>query len=109
MRRIRNLVAEFLRLQLPQPLPLTDQGFDSLCKLVLGKAKMPDNDSTRQALGTLILHADKNKYKFRPVVFVRALLRSAASQAAYNCISEIKERQDAKRKEMQQVSSDKVD
>lgn len=88
-------IKKLLALYMPKPLPLTDAGFDGLCRLVFWAAKLPDNDSTRQALGTMILHADKNRYRFQAVTFVRSMLRSAASQAAYNAVMDIRDREKA--------------
>ena len=98
--KLMTKVKVWAKLRTKALLPTTDEGLSQLCQLVLQQAGMPDNDSTRQALCTAIMHADKNKIKFAPIEFVNHMKRMAASQAAYNVINDIRER-DKRAKEVQ--------
>jgi hypothetical protein len=74
-------------------LPQGRQEFDAFANNIISKAGLPDNDSTRFAVATSILHTPEPKSEVTEEYFVQILKRGAARQVAVAVMQELKEKQ----------------
>lgn len=94
---------------LPEALPTTDAQLERLCAAISALTGYPNNDSTKFAVATMILHANSNTFKATKRSFVVQLRRAAANQAASNMMHDLKNQQKAeelKRLEQQKAANE---
>ncbi len=84
---------------IPTKLPIGDQQFVAWYEDLTYLYDLPkDNDSIRLALCTTVMHLPPTSYYKSKRFFGLTLLKGAAQQQAYNIMSDVKERQEARKK-----------
>lgn len=64
---------------------------------ILELAGLPDNDSFRHALASMVLHLNAGVIRVPKYHFIKELVRSIANQAAYNIMMDLKNKEKAER------------
>lgn len=77
----------------PSALPLGVTAFETWSKSIIDTYSLPDNDSTRFALATMILHADAGGYHKPKRYFARMVLKSMSNQIAGQVMQDLKKKQ----------------
>lgn len=100
---MKTLVLKFKRFlrkakaYLPSPLPSGMTEFDAWSDEVLDLYGAPNNDSTKFALATMILHAGPQDSHKPMHYFGRTMRKSMANQVAAGVMQELKAKQEAAR------------
>lgn len=79
------------------PLPIGVTEFGVWADEIIRLAKAPDNDSTRFALATMILHTPQEKHELPYSHFVGLLHKSMANQVAAGVMQDLKAKQETAR------------
>lgn len=90
-----KLIVRYLASYIPTPLPIGMTEFDAWAKDVLSLTPLPDNDSTRFALASIIPHQKAEHYRVAKIKFVNLLMKSASNQIAGGVMHELKAKQQA--------------
>jgi hypothetical protein len=78
---------------LPSALPRGMSEFEGWAKDIIDTYQLPDNDSVRFALATMILHSGQTE-AFKPKrYFALTALKGMSSQVAHGAMQELKEKQ----------------
>ena len=77
----------------PSPLPIGMTEFEDWADSILAHSVAPNNDSTRFALATMILHLPSLASWKSKEYFLRALHKSAANQIAAGVMQDLKQKQ----------------
>lgn len=88
---------------LPTPLPIGMNDFDSWAQSIINVYLLPDNDSTRFALATMILHLDSTSSSKPKAYFGRATRKSMSNQIAAGVMQDLKQKQADKIKAEQEA------
>lgn len=94
-RALKRLLYKYQSVRLP--LGMTE--FNVWADDILDTYEMPNNDSTKFALATAIMHAKNGQGSFPKAFFGEVLVKGAANQVAHAIMIECKERQEARAKE----------
>jgi hypothetical protein len=79
----------------PSSLPQGMTEYNNWAFSIISLSKLPDNDSTRFALGSMIMHMG-SRQDVKPMrFFVKQLRKAAANEIAHSVISALKEKQKA--------------
>lgn len=78
---------------IPERLPVGLDAHDSWAADVVALSGLPDNDSMRFAVATMILHADAKAAYLAKQYFVRRLIKGAANQVAGGIMQDLKNKQ----------------
>lgn len=98
MNRILSIFKQFiahLLAWIPTPLPIGMEEFDIWAKSVLSLTRLPDNDSTRFALASIVPHQKAERFYIPKRLFANMLCKSAANQVGGAVMHELKEKQQA--------------
>ena len=76
-------------------LPLGTTEFNTWATRIIKKSGLPDNDSTRFALATTVLHAPAGESRYSDTHFVKVMQKAAANQIAAQILHDLKEKQQA--------------
>jgi hypothetical protein len=76
----------------PTRLPIGMTEFDEWAKSIIELTDLPDNDSMRFSLSTMVLHLSSTSGYKSKEFFIRSLYKAAANQIAAAKLHEIKER-----------------
>jgi hypothetical protein len=87
---------EYILSFLPTKLPIGREDFNVWSASVIRLAGVPDNHTTRFALGVILMHFEVAKYTPTKRFFAKQLRKGAANEVAHAVISEIKEEQKKK-------------
>lgn len=98
-----------LRALLPSKLPQGMSEFDAWADDILDIYNLPNNDSTKFALATAIMHIGATECYKPKEYFGRTLLKGAATQIAYAKMNEMKERQAVRAKEEAEAAARKAE
>ncbi len=82
-----------------EKLPIGIAEFHAWADDILDTYDMPNNDSTKFALATAIMHAKNGQGYFSRDFFGQVLIKGAANQIAHAVMTELKEKQQAKEAE----------
>lgn len=93
MREKISKLIQIIRAYLPEGPPQSDAAMRAFALGVCQVGGFPENDSFLNAIATQFLHLDAGVYLVRKAVFIRALRRSIANQAAYGIMQQMKEAQ----------------
>lgn len=99
-RFLRRLLA-----YLPSRLPMGMTEFDQWSDDILDLYDMPNNDSTKFAISTAIMHLGATDAYKSKEYFGRLLIKGAATQIAYAQMNAAKERQAEKAKESAELQN----
>lgn len=83
----------YLLAYLPSSLPIGMTEFDVWAKSVLALTNLPDNDSTRFTLASIIPHQDKGSFLTPKIKFAHLMQKAAANQIAFGVMEELKAKQ----------------
>lgn len=78
---------------IPTKLPIGRTAMDKWSKEIIQLAGVPDNSSTRFALGVMIMHRPPHESAKSKRFFAKQLYKAAVNEVAHTLISEIKEQQ----------------
>lgn len=81
--------------ELPARLPVGRTEFEEWAKSIIDLSGAPDNDSTRFALASMILHASPDKSNVPKQEFVSKLQKFMSNQVAAAIMQELKAKQEA--------------
>lgn len=101
MKVTKDTVKRFFKQTLafvPTLLPIGVEAFDVWAKDVLYIYNFPDNDSTRWALATMIMHLGPTSAYKTKRFFGLSIHTAAAKQVAHNIFYELKQKQQADQK-----------
>lgn len=84
---------EWLLSFIPTKLPIGREEFNEWAAAIIRLAKVPDNSSTRFALGVMIMHRPPTESSKPKRFFAKQLYKAAVNEVAHALISEIKEEQ----------------
>lgn len=108
MKKLRRLL-KALKSLIPQTLPQGRADFDSWASDIIELSGLPDNDSMRFALASIIIQLrtsrDRAFGRFKPALFVRELKLGAASEVASSVMYEMKQKQKAREDEAKAAAS----
>jgi len=82
-----------LRAFLPSKLPITLADHDTWAISILKTAKLPDNDSFRHALATMVMHLGPTTVWKAKMFFILSLQKAIANEIAYNVMQDLKKAQ----------------
>ncbi len=92
--KLLRIARQFLGL-FPSALPQGIQGFKEWSDSIVSTYNVPDNDSTRFALATMVLHLGPT-VAFKPkFYFALSLYKSAANQVVFAVMEDLKAKQKA--------------
>ncbi len=91
---VKNLVSKALS-YLPTPLPIGMSEFDAWATSVIALSRLPDNDSIRYTLATMIPHQKAERDRIPKALFVSMMHKAAANQIAMGYAYDLKEKQKA--------------
>jgi hypothetical protein len=94
LNKVKGLIKHILA-YVPTKLPIGMTEFDTWAKDVLALTHLPDNDSTRFALASIIPHQKAESFYVPKIKFAHLLLKSAANQVAGGVMHDLKEKQKA--------------
>lgn len=90
-------------------LPMGATEFEAWAKDIISLSRVPDNDSARYALATMILSLPQDKDEASLETFVKMLNKSASNQVASFIMYELKEKQkQAQQKEAEVTAANQV-
>ncbi len=95
-------LARRVRALFPSALPQGRAEFTVWSNSIIEIYEMPDNDSVRFALATMIMHLPPTKCFIAKEYFGRSLHKSASNQVAHAMLQELKEKQQAEFKAAQE-------
>lgn len=98
LRKILELVLSYV----PTKLPVGMAAHDEWAKSIISMTSVPDNDSTRFALASMVMHLSPTSSKKAAQYFIRALDKGAANEVAHAVLMKLKDKQDAARKAEQE-------
>lgn len=101
---LKNLLQR-VRAFFPSALPQGRTEFDTWANSIVAIYAMPDNDSVRFALATMILHLPSTKSRVSKEFFGRSLQKSCSNQVAAALMQELKEKQQAEFKAQQEKAA----
>jgi len=78
---------------IPSPLPIGMTEFDVWAKSVLSLTKLPDNDSTRFTLASMIPHQKVDRFYISKITFANMINKAAANQIGGAVMQELKAKQ----------------
>lgn len=90
---------------LPTKLPQGMTEFNTWADDILDIYNMPNNDSTKFALATAVMHLPATKAFVSKEYFGRILVKGAANQVVYAVMQEAKERQAEKARQEQEAAA----
>lgn len=73
-------------------LPIGVTQFDKMCDNFFATYDIPDNDSMRRALATMIMHLPPDRCRASQHYFATALYKAMSNEIAYNFIQSLKEK-----------------
>jgi hypothetical protein len=92
LNKVKQVIAHLLA-YLPSALPIGMTEFDEWAKSVLALTNLPDNDSTRFTLASIIPHQDKGAFLTPKIKFAHLMLKAASNQIAFGVMEELKAKQ----------------
>lgn len=104
MNKIFQFTVKFfskLKTFFPSPLPVGMAEFDVWSQSIIDAYVLPDNDSTRFALATMILHAGSSEAYKPKRFFGLCVKKSMANQIAGGVMQDLKKKQEDRIKEEQ--------
>ena len=96
MKNISNKFKQLVNVVLsyfPSPLPIGITEFEKWADSVLALTPLPNNESMKWSLATMILHSDKGDAYKAKRYFARCLHKAAANEIAGAYMHELKEKQ----------------
>ncbi len=93
IRRIFNLVKSFI----PTRVPIGTAEFESFAKDIIELSGAPDNDSTRWALGFMVIHGASDQAYKPKRYFVKCLIKTMSNQICSQVVNDLKAKQEAER------------
>lgn len=90
---------------IPTKLPQGVQEFHAWADHILDLYNMPNNDSTKNALATMVLHLPSTVAHKAMAFFGRALMKSASNQVVYQVSMDIKAAREAAMKAEQEATT----
>lgn len=98
MSLIKNKLVKYLNQVLglfPSPLPVGMTAFQSWMNSIIQSYDIPDNDSSRFALATMILHLSSTTSSKPKIHFARSMRKAMANQVAAAVMQDLKDKQAA--------------
>ncbi len=78
-----------------EPLPIGLTEFDAWAAKIIAAAGIPDNDSTRFALSTMVLYVDQGTDRVPAEHFITRLRKGASNETVSQVMHDLKEKQKA--------------
>lgn len=94
--KIKQFFKDLTEFKRPQKLPQGVTEFNAWAGDIISHYGLPDNDSVRFMLATMILHAKEDAAYLSKEYFGKRALKSAANQVAAGVMQDLKEKQTAK-------------
>lgn len=82
-------------MKVPSALPITPAEHDSWASSILELGKLPDNDSFRHALATMVMHLPETMTEKPKAYFISALKKAIANEIAFGVIQGLKAKEKA--------------
>lgn len=96
---IKRFFTNYFEFKRPGVLPQGVTAFNTWADSIILHYGLPDNDSVRFMLATMILHAKEDACYLSKEYFAKRALKSAANQVAAGVMQDLKAKQEAKIKE----------
>lgn len=90
-------VVRFAAALVPTALPQSDAAYEAWADDVLDLARLPSNDSFKQALGTQVLHLGPTTAYKAKFYFILGLKAAVSKQTAYNAVDTVRQKEKAAR------------
>ena len=98
MKKLKSVI-RVIRSYLPSRLPQTGMAMEAWVVDVLALAKVPDNDSFRQAIASELMNLDGLINKKAKQYFVKVIQKRIVNQLAYQIIEGIREKEKQQREQ----------
>lgn len=98
-----NKFFKLILFTIPTPLPIGMAEFDSWSADIISTYNLPNNDSIRFAIATMILHSPEKKAFISKFSFFLKVRKGMANQIAGGIMQELKEKQAAAAKAQQEA------
>ena len=76
-----------------RPLPRSREAWELLYRKLVDWYGLPDTDGTRHAVSTMVMQLPAHQEKAALKIFVKAIKKQMANEAAYDVIIELREKQ----------------
>lgn len=88
----------------PRSLPRGAKEFDSYCDTLFALYQLPNLQSYKEAIATMILHLSPTTDRKSPLFFVKSVKKAMANQVAYSFLHPPKEDEEAKKKASEEAA-----
>lgn len=90
--KIKGII-NYLLAYLPSSLPVGMTEHEAWAKSVIALTSLPDNDSTRFTLASIVPHQGKGEFLTPKIKFAHLMQKAAANQVAFGIMEELKAKQ----------------
>ena len=101
LRSLNKSNQEIPRDQVPQPLPVTDEGLESFMQRIISFYNLPDDNDTRDSICTLIMHMPQSVHEAPLKFFGNSVHKTLANRAAYDKLEQYRAERKKKAQEQQ--------
>jgi hypothetical protein len=88
-----NPLIKTLYYHISRPVPTSGEAWELLYQKLVSWYGLPDSDGTRHAISTMVMQLPQHQETAPLKIFVKAIKKQMANEAAYDVITELREKQ----------------